>query len=79
MNKIWFILVASLLLLMLTVSSIKAQQRQTQDLILQRETVIWYIPGAVVSGWNVWWKVFRMLKKSEYSVRSLQKMARWLN
>ena len=35
MNRIWFILVASLSLLMLVVSSIGAQQRQTQDLILQ--------------------------------------------
>lgn len=35
MNKIWFILVASLSLPMLVVSSIGAQQRQTQDLILQ--------------------------------------------
>lgn len=35
MNKIWFILVASLSLLMLVVSSVGAQQRQTQDLILQ--------------------------------------------
>ena len=35
MNRIWFIFVTSLLFLVLPVSSIRAQQWQTQDLILQ--------------------------------------------